>query len=306
MIKKIFANHPLFLAPMAGVTDFAFRSIAREIGADFSCTEMISAKGLLYDSKKTASMLFCMENENPKMVQIFGNEPQVFEQVTKQYLNDFDMIDINFGCPAPKIFCNNQGSALLDNPKLMYQLVSAARNSTDKIVSAKIRLGIQKNNFVGVEVSRVLQEAGADFLTVHGRTKQDGYSGEVNLEQIAKIKASVTIPVVGNGDVKDAQSYLRMRQTGVDGIMIGRAALGNLEIFAKLKGLDYPNKFDIVSKHVKLLRTKFSDQFLAKYLRKHFLWYLKGARNNQVKLKICQMENIDEILDILKNILTES
>lgn len=306
MIKKMFANNPLFLAPMAGVTDFAFRSIAKDCGADFTCTEMVSAKGLLYDSQKTSKMLFCMDNEKPKIVQIFGNEPEVYSQVVKKYLNDFDIIDMNFGCPAPKIFCNNQGSALLDKPALVYSLANAVRKSCDKIVSAKIRLGIQKDNFVGAEIARVLEDAGVNFLTVHGRTKQDGYSGNVNLEQIAKIKACVKIPVVGNGDVKDLKSYLAMRQTGVDGVMIGRGALGNPEIFAKIKNIPYPSKFEIVKKHIELLRTMYPDQFLTKYMRKHLLWYLKGTKNNQVKLQICTMENVDEILDILKKCLTES
>lgn len=306
MNKKLFSEDSIFLAPMAGVTDFAFRSIAKDCGADFTCTEMISAKGLLYDSKKTNKMLFCLENEKPKMVQIFGNEPQVYATVVKDFLGDFDIIDMNFGCPAPKIFCNNQGSALLNNPLLVYQLAKAVRQNTPKIVSAKIRLGIEKENFVGVEIAKVLEEAGVDFVTVHGRTKQDGYSGFANLEQIAKIKASVKIPVVGNGDVKDIQSYQLMKQTGVDAVMIGRGALGNPEIFSVLKGLKCPSRYEIVERHTNLLRTMYSDEFLCKYMRKHFLWYLKGTKNNQVKLQICSMQNIDEILDILKNYLTES
>ena len=300
MIKKIFKNKPLILAPMAGVTDFAFRSIARNLGADLSCTEMISAKGLLYDSNKTKAMLYTLENENPKMVQLFGNDPKDFEKCIP-YLQDFDIIDINFGCPAPKIFNNYQGSALLDNPALIYKLVKSLKDNTSKIISSKIRLGIDDKS-LGLEVAKAIEDAGADFVTVHGRSKIQGYSGQVDLEQIAKIKANIKIKVVGNGDVKDDASLKQMLAVGVDGVMIGRASLGQPEIFAKLKGLDYPSKFEIIQSHINLLKTQFSNEFLSKYLRKHLLWYVKGVKNNQIKLNICTMTDVDQILEELKKV----
>ena len=163
-------------------------------------------------------MLYCEENESPKMVQLFGNCPEDFVKCLP-YLDDFDIVDVNFGCPAPKIFNNNQGSALLDNPLLAYSIIKALRDNTDKVVSAKIRLGINDKN-LGLGVAKAVEDAGADFVTVHGRSKVQGYSGEVDLEKIAQIKSALKIKVVGNGDVKDKQSLEKMWQTKVDGVMI--------------------------------------------------------------------------------------
>lgn len=300
MINKIFKNKPLFLAPMAGVTDFAFRSIAKNCGADLTCTEMISTKGLIYDSEKTKSMLITQENENPKMVQLFGNQPDDFVQCLK-YLQDFDIVDVNFGCPAPKIFNNNQGSALLNNPLVIYNIVKALKDNTDKIVSAKIRLGINDNS-LGLNAARAIEDAGADFVTVHGRSKVQGYSGQVDLEQIANIKSKLKIKVVGNGDVKDKQSLQKMLETGVDAVMIGRASLGNPEIFAQLKNMKYPSKIDIIQQHITLLQEHFSNEFLSKYLRKHLLWYVKELKRNDIKLQICSMQDVNQMLFMLKKV----
>lgn len=299
MIEKYFKNKPLILAPMAGVTDFAFRSIAKDCGADLTCSEMISAKGLIYDSEKTKKMLYTCENETPKMVQLFGNEPSDFVKCLN-YLEDADIIDINFGCPAPKIFNNNQGSALLNQPLKVYEIVNALKQNTNKIISAKIRLGIQDKS-LGLNIAKVIEDAGADFICVHGRTKLQGYSGQADLDEIAKIKQSVKIKVVGNGDVKDKESLNKMWQTGVDGVMIGRASLGNPQIFAKLKNLSSPSKIEVIEKHIRLLQTQFDNAFLSKYLRKHLLWYLKDVKDNNLKLQVCKMEDVDNTLQMIKN-----
>ena len=298
MIENLFKNKPLFLAPMAGVTDFGFRSVAKNCGADLTCTEMISAKGLIYDSEKTKKMLFTCDNESTKMVQLFGNVPNDFVKCLT-YLDDFDIIDINFGCPAPKIFNNNQGSALLNQPLLIYEIVNTLKKNTNKTISAKIRLGIEDKS-LGLGVARVLQDAGADFISVHGRSKLQGYSGQADYEAIATIKQKLKIKVVGNGDVKDEISLHNMWQTGVDGIMIGRASLGNPQIFSKLKNLPTISKIQAIENHIKLLQTQYDNNFLSKYLRKHLLWYLKDVKDNDLKFKICSMTDVDMVLTDLK------
>ena len=293
-------ENSLFLAPMAGVTDFAFRSLAREFGADLSFSEMISAKGLVYNSEKTKNMLFCLKNENPSAVQFFGNDPQVFEKAIKMpEVEKFDIVDINFGCPAPKIFNNGEGSALLNDYKKMQEIVIASKKATTKPVGAKIRLGIDKIDF---DVCKALQEAGVDYITVHGRTKVQGYSGKANYDAIAKIKSLVSVPVIGNGDVEDKESFDKMKQTGVDGVMIGRGSLGRPWVFAEILEKDISiSPYDVIEKHISLLREKFNDDFLCKYLRKHLLWYLKGYSANELKIKVCKLQDLDEILKEFKN-----
>ena len=227
----------IFLAPMAGVTEVGFRHACKLAGADLTFTEMVSSKALSYESEKTKELLITSPLEDIKAVQIFGHEPDVMALACKREdLQKFDLIDINFGCPAPKIVNNGDGSALLKDLKLLEQIVSFCVKATNKPISCKFRLGYNAGDNVALEVAKICENAGAKMLTLHGRTKSMGYSGQVDLESIAKVKASVKIPVVGNGDVVDEQSYKQMLSTGVDAVMIGRGALGNPNIFNILKG----------------------------------------------------------------------
>ncbi len=309
--KSIFKN-PIFLSPMAGVGDFAFRAICRKFGADLSYTEMISVKALLHKNKKTENMLFCLPEEKPSAVQLFGNDESDYEKVLKlEALSNFDFFDLNFGCPAPKIFNNGEGSALLKNPYKIYKIISSCVRATKKPITAKIRIGIDEKSINGCEVARACEDAGASLLTVHGRVRQQMYSGKVNYEEIAKIKTSTKIPVIGNGDIVDEVSYKKMLETKVDGVSLARGALGKPWIFSILKSEKKQIKvneqsnllINCLNEHVRLLRTKYDDKFLNLHLRKHFLWYLKGYNAPTLKLEICHMDDLDFMVEKLEAFL---
>ena len=226
-----FSSDPLILAPMAGVTDVGFRAICSSFGADATVTEMLSARAMEHNPKKTEFMTLTTEAEKIKIAQIFGHEADFMERAIKNpLLQKFDSFDINMGCPAPKIVKNGEGSALMDNLSLASKIISACKNATEKPVSVKFRKGSKSENFR--EFARMCQDSGADFVTFHARTVEQGYSGKADLEAIATVKADLKIPVVGNGDVIDVDSYQKMRQTGVDGVMIGRGATGHPWIFS--------------------------------------------------------------------------
>lgn len=296
-----FSNDPLILAPMAGVTDVGFRAICSSFGADATVTEMLSARAMEHNPKKTEFMTLTTEAEKIKIAQIFGHEADFMERAIKNpLLQKFDSFDINMGCPAPKIVKNGEGSALMDNLSLASKIISACKNATEKPVSVKFRKGSKSENFR--EFARMCQDSGADFVTFHARTVEQGYSGKADLEAIATVKADLKIPVVGNGDVIDVDSYQKMKQTGVDGVMIGRGATGHPWIFSILKGKDQKiDKYEVVKKHIEILREHFDENWLKLYIRKHLLWYasdLPMSANLRFKLATC--DDIDQCLKILK------
>lgn len=294
----------LFLAPMAGVTDFAFRSLARSFGASFSYTEMVSSKALVYDNQKTKDLLKTSSNEKPVAVQLFGSDPITFEKILKlQELEKFDIVDLNMGCPAPKIVKNGDGSMLMKNISKAQEIIKTCVRNSTKPITVKMRLGYDKD--VSLDFSKMLEDNGASAVCVHGRLREDFYSGHVNLEAIAKVKANLKIPVIGNGDVFDKNSYNAMLETGVDGVMIGRGALGKPYIFAELLGKKVKfDKFSIIEKHVNMLKEKFSEDYLSSYLKKHFLWYLKEETGaNKVKIEICKEKDLNKCMIILKEFL---
>ena len=296
-----FSSDPLILAPMAGVTDVGFRAICSSFGADATVTEMLSARAMEHNPKKTEFMTLTTEAEKIKIAQIFGHEADFMERAIKNpLLQKFDSFDINMGCPAPKIVKNGEGSALMDNLSLASKIISACKNATDKPVSVKFRKGSKSENFR--EFARMCQDSGADFVTFHARTVEQGYSGKADLEAIATVKADLKIPVVGNGDVIDVDSYQKMKQTGVDGVMIGRGATGHPWIFSILKGKDQKiDKYEVVKKHIEILREHFDENWLKLYIRKHLLWYasdLPMSANLRFKLATC--DDIDQCLKILK------
>lgn len=296
-----FSSDPLILAPMAGVTDVGFRAICSSFGADATVTEMLSARAMEHNPKKTEFMTLTTEAEKIKIAQIFGHEADFMERAIKNpLLQKFDSFDINMGCPAPKIVKNGEGSALMDNLSLASKIISACKNATDKPVSVKFRKGSKSENFR--EFARMCQDSGADFVTFHARTVEQGYSGKADLEAIATVKADIKIPVVGNGDVIDVDSYQKMKQTGVDGVMIGRGATGHPWIFSILKGKNEKiDKYEVVKKHIEILREHFEENWLKLYIRKHLLWYASDLpMSANLRLKLATCDDIDQCLKILK------
>lgn len=294
----------LFLAPMAGVTDIGFRYLCSKYGASVTFTEMLSARAMLHERKKTDLMTRTTDMEKIIIAQVFGKEKDVVSQVlTYPVLQKFDGFDINMGCPAPKIIKNGEGSALMKDFKLASEIIKGCKKATTKPVSVKFRLGFDK--IVATDFAKMCEESGADFITVHGRTTLQGYSGKANYEEIAKVKASVKIPVIGNGDVVDMKSYKEMLACGVDGVMIGRGAQGNPWLFSKLLGKrPRIDKFEDIKKHIELLRENFDEKWIRLYIRKHLLWYMSGVKNaSRYRLQIATSDNVDKSLEILKELL---
>lgn len=302
-IGNIDFNNNLILAPMAGVSDVGFRAVASSFGADATCSEMLSARAMLHNPKKTELMTICSPEEKIKIGQIFGHEVDVMQEAIKSpMLSHYDIIDINMGCPAPKIVKNAEGSALMKNPVLASKIISACVKNETRPVTVKFRLGFTEKTFV--EFGRMCEEAGAKAVCLHARTTSQGYSGQADYEAIATLKSKLSIPVIGNGDVVDEKSYHAMLETGVDGVMIGRGAQGRPWIFMELLGKPFNgNIYEVAKKHTELLRKFYDEEWLTKYMRKHFLWYVSSVPcATDLRLKIATSPSIDESLDILKNL----
>ena len=309
-ILEILQQNDLILAPMAGVTDLEFREIAREQGAVFAVSEMVSAKALTYRDKHTYDILKTSPEDTPLSVQLFGHEPEVLYDAVKQIEEmGFSMIDLNAGCPAPKIVKNGDGSALMQQPKLLFDMVSAMRKATKLPISVKMRVGFDAEHKNVVECAKLCEEAGADFLTVHGRTREMQYSGVADWSYIKAVKDAVLIPVIGNGDVTDRESYLAMKEaTGCDGVMIGRAALGNPFIFDFIKNsnrdISKEEKMDVLSRQVEKMHA--TKKNAIKEARCHILWYLKGFHNAKpYKLKVANLLTLSDVRNYIDEILAD-
>ena len=296
-IGQINFTSNIFLAPMAGVADASFRQLCYELGADLTYTEMVSVKALLHNNKKTFKLLKVYGN-TPTAVQLFGHDKEDFVKVIKSGIVDnFDIIDINMGCPAPKIVKNGDGSALLKNIGLAREIISACVNATNKPITVKFRIGYELDNNIAVQFAKMCEQAGASAICVHGRTREQFYSGKVDYETIKSVKSSVNIPVIGNGDITDIESYKKMLQTGVDGVMIGRGTLGNPEIFAILKGKKYPDKLSIITRHIQLIK---EHNAVTSEVKKHLLWYLNGLKSiKDIKVQIVN-NNIKDAITLLE------
>ena len=306
-------ENKVFLAPMAGVTDSAFRRICVEQGCGMVTTELVSAKGLYYGSENTEALLKLTNEEKPAAVQIFGRDPYIMAKAAERFDEDdrFFAIDINLGCPAPKVVKNGEGSALLKEPELAAEIVREVSKATSKPVTVKYRIGFDSNNINAVEFGKVLEEAGAKCITIHGRTREQMYSGTANWDIIKKVKEEVSIPVVGNGDVNSFESALRLfQETNCDAIMIGRGAQGNPFIFREVG--DYLNgreirrptneeKIDTVIKHLKLEIEDCGEYKAVREMRKHIAWYLKGLKNSiDIKNQINILTSADEVIKVLE------
>lgn len=304
-IKNLETKTDIFLAPMAGYTDVAFREQCKKYGAGLTTTEMVSAKGLLYDSEKTKRLLITSQFEDIKSVQIFGHEPDVIAKTcSNELLKDFDIIDINMGCPATKIVKNGDGSKLMTNFALAEQIVKSAVMATDKPVTVKMRLGYDKN--VAVEFAKMLEKAGASAIAVHGRLATQGYAGDVDYKSIAEVKKAVSIPVVANGNIVDEKSYQEvLKITNADAVMIGRAAVGDPYIFARL--LKMPVKVDrlkTIKEQFDLLLKYYTEHFVVTTMRKQLVKYLKDENVPAgTRLELLRLENAKDVLAKLEEIL---
>lgn len=315
-IGNVEIKNKVVLAPMAGICNSSFRRIAKEMGCGLVYAEMVSDKAVFYNNKKTLEMLYMTDFERPISQQIFGSDKESFVEAAKYICEHMkpDIIDINMGCPVPKVALRSQaGSALLKNPEKIRDIVSAVVESVSVPVTVKIRSGWDQNNINAVEVAKICEEAGASAICVHGRTRSQGYSGKADLEIIKQVKSAVKIPVIGNGDIVDIYSAEKMlKETSCDAIMIGRGVLGNpwliKEIISYIEnGVIEPKptnieRIDMCLKHLDYLREIKDEKVAVLEIRNHVSWYLKGIRgSNEIKNKIFVTKNINDIIDILNN-----
>lgn len=311
-IGNVNLANPYILAPMAGVTDLPFRLLCKEQGAGLLCMEMISAKALQYKNKNTKALLAIHPEEYPVSLQLFGSDPKIMSEMAKMIEElPFQILDINMGCPVPKVVRNGEGSALMKNPKLVHEIVSAVSKAIEKPVTVKIRKGFDDDHVNAVEIAKIIEDAGGAAVAVHGRTREQYYSGKADWEIIRKVKEAVSIPVIGNGDVTSGELAVKMRQeTGCDGVMIGRGAQGNPWIFSEL--LEYektgilPERPDAKSiretmlRHAKLLMEYKGDYIGIREMRKHVAWYTKGMKgSSKLRDEINRVESYEELEELL-------
>ena len=315
-IGNITLSAPLVMAPMAGITDLTWRKICRKFGAGLVVTEMVSAKAMSFGNDKTHDLLATEDCENPVSAQLFGSDPVIMGQMAAS-LNDskFDIIDINMGCPAPKIVKNGDGSALMRDPALIGQIVKAIVQASTKPVTAKIRLGYDYANRNYLEVAKVIEDSGAAAITVHGRTRPQMYSGVADWEAIAEVKNAVSIPVIGNGDVDSPEiAKKRLDEAGVDAIMIGRAACGNPWLFRRcahylatgelLPEPTAEEKIEMALSHARDLIAQKGEFIALREMRKHIAWYIKGIRGaTSARDMINRCEDFESIEIILRKLV---
>ena len=314
-IGNVGLSGPFLLAPLAGITDGPFRRLCSEAGAALTYSEMVSAKGLWYNDKNTGKLLEILDGEGPAAYQLFGHEPEIMGFAARQLDTCQNVIfDINMGCPAPKIVKNGEGSALMKNPDLAHDVVSAAVKNTSKPVTVKIRAGWDAENINAVEVAHAVSAAGASAIAVHGRTREQYYSGRADWSVIAAVKKAVDIPVIGNGDVTDAASGLRMmEETGCDFVMVGRDALGNPWIFTALnaawRGEPLPpppakeDKRQMMLRHFNDVLDLKGEYVAVREMRKHVGWYLKGVPGAAAfRGRINQINSAEELRKAIREI----
>lgn len=309
-IGNVEIKNNVFLAPMAGITDMAYRLICKEFGAGLTYTEMVSAKGIYYNDEKTQLLTKVDERERPVAIQIFGSDPDIMADVAQKISEKAEIIDINMGCPAPKVVKNDDGSKLMLNPQLIDEITYKVVKASKVPITVKIRKGWNDSNVNAVEIAQILEKNGISAVAVHGRTREQFYSGNADWDIIKKVKQSVNIPVIGNGDVVDFESAEKMvKYTGCDAVMIGRAALGNpwifKEVLEKQKVEVSPKElFKVISKHYDLLTDLKGEYIAVREMRKHISWYIKGLSSaTQIRKQINELESKEEVIYLLYNYL---
>ncbi len=312
-IKDLELENNLILAPMAGVTDLPFRKICKEFGPGLVCTEMVSSKAIYHDDTKTKLLMNTDGEKRPISMQIFGSDEETMSYASKYVSKIADIVDINMGCPAPKVVKNGDGSKLLLDIEKAEKVIKAVVKNSTKPVTLKIRKGWDCNNIVAIEFAQMAEKAGVSAITIHGRTRTEMYSGKVDLDIIKKVKESVKIPVIGNGDIVDEESALKMFEyTGVNGIMIGRGTFGNPWIFERIKyyletGEKLPlvtneEKLRVIKKQIQLELDNKPEVTAIREIRKHIAWYTKNMPNSsEFRCEINKIEDKEQLMEIVED-----
>lgn len=313
-IGNIQLDTNVLLAPMAGVTDITYRTICKEMGAGLVYTEMVSAKGLYYKDVKTKRLMKINEKNRPVSLQIFGSDPTIMAYVVDEYINDrtdIDIIDINMGCPTPKIVKNGDGSALMKSPELAGEIVNKIKKVATKPVTVKIRAGWDSKTINAPEFAKILEFNGADMIAVHGRTREQFYTGKADYNIIKQVKENVNVPVVGNGDIYEPQDTIKMlEETNCDGVMIGRGILGNpwlIKNSVKVLNDDFnfyivtpEERIEMVKRHAMMLTEELDEKIAILEMRKFAAWYMKGMKNSSdARGKINKITTAADLCNIL-------